>query len=400
MYKGLLLGLAATLLVGVAAAQQHRHQDGMASFSTDAKEAFTATPAFGADSTLWIARAGADRITVARSTDLGRSFGTPVSVTPGPINIDWGPDSRPQLAVDRSGALVVTWAIFQDKRFNGRVYYARSTDSGATFSAPQPITPDATSQRFQAVAIDPDGRLFAAWLDKRNVAPSLAAGRSYAGAALAYAWSDDGKSFADTHVAFDDTCECCRLALAFAGPGRPAVLFRNIFPGSIRDHAVVTFNDATTPGPLRRVSTDDWKIEACPHQGPSLAVAPDGSYHAAWFTDGAARHGLFYARADSDSAPFSEPRALSSPERHPSRPYLLATAKSLYLVWKEFDGTSTRVLAQDSQDSGRSWSAARTIARTDDLSDHPQLVADKGHAWLSWLTKKEGYRVIALEDAP
>src|SRR5207249_9208192 len=69
--------------------------------------------------------------------------------------------------------------------------------------------------------------------------------------------------------------------------------------GSIRDHGVVTFNDATTPGPLRRVSVDDWKLEACPHHGPSLAIAPDGSYHVAWFTDGKARKGLFYARADS-----------------------------------------------------------------------------------------------------
>ena len=42
-----------------------------------------------------------------------------------------------------------------------------------------------------------------------------------------------------TEIALDNTCECCRLGIAFAGPGRPAVVFRNIFPGSVRDHAVV-----------------------------------------------------------------------------------------------------------------------------------------------------------------
>jgi len=188
------------------------------------------------------------------------------------------------------------------------------------------------------VAIGPDGRVFAAWLDKRNVAPAGAANRPYPGAALAYAWSNDGTSFGKTSIALDNTCECCRLGIAFAGPGRPVIAFRNIFEGSIRDHAVVTFKDATTPGPLRRVSVDDWKLEACPHHGPSLAIAPDGSYHVAWFTDGKARKGLFYARADSADSAFGPPRAVSSPGRQPARPYLLADGRALHLVWKEFDG--------------------------------------------------------------
>jgi hypothetical protein len=397
MRKPLLL-FTLLLLGGTAAAQQHQHA--MGAFGTDAREAFTATPAFSADGTLWLARGGADRVLVVKSSDLGKTFSAPVSVTAEPINMDWGPDSRPQIAVAPGGDLVVTYAIFKDKRFNGRVYATRSTDGGATFAPSTPITADDTSQRFQAVAIDTNGKVFAAWLDKRNAAPALAAGKPYAGAALAYAWSDNGATFNDTQIAFDNTCECCRLAVAFAGPGRPAILFRNVFGGTTRDHAVVTFKDPKTPGPLRRVSVDDWEIDACPHHGPSLAIAPDGSYHAAWFTDGKARHGLFYARADNADAPFSEPRALSSPDRQPARPYLLADGKALHLVWKEFDGTKSHVQWQVSSDSGRTWSAARTVADTEDASDHPLLIAHKGHAYLSWLTKAQGYRLIPLEDAP
>ena len=129
--------------------------------------------------------------------------------------------------------------------------------------------PDTTSQRFEVAGVDPAGRVFAAWLDKRNVAKARAAGRAYPGAALAYAWEDGDAGFGDTSIALDNTCECCRLGLAFAGAGRPAVVFRNIFPGSVRDHGVITFRDPATPGPVRRVSVDDWKIEACPHHGPS-----------------------------------------------------------------------------------------------------------------------------------
>lgn len=396
--KHWLAGLAIVVLAGSAAAQHHG--DATHAFTADAGEAFTASPAFGPDGTLWLARGTADRILVSRSDDLGKSFSPPTSVTAQPINIDWGPDSRPQIVVDRAGRLTVSYAIFQDKRFNGRVYVARSDDGGRSFAAPQPITPDATSQRFQAMAIDADGRVFAAWLDKRHAAAAIAAGRRYPGASLAYAWSDGTAGFAGTHIAFDNTCECCRLGLAFAGPGQPAVIFRNVFPGSVRDHAVVTFKDAATPGPLQRVSVDDWRIEACPHHGPSLAIAPDGSYHAAWFTDGKARKGLFYARADRRDAPFEPPLALSSPDRQPARPFLLSTGPALHLVWKEFDGENALVRWQVSRDSGRHWSPPRTVAQTADASDHPLLIAHEGQAWLSWLTKIEGYRLIALENAP
>ncbi len=387
----ILVCLSLLLLGGTAAAQHH---------AGGGQEAFTASPAFGPDGTLWLARTRADRVEVVRSHDLGRTFSAPVAVTPEPMNLDWGPDARARIVVDRGGRAIVSFAIFQDKQFNGRAFFSRSTDGGASFSPPRPVTADTTSQRFETVAIDPSGRVFAAWLDKRNVAPARAAGRPYPGAALAYAWSDDGAAFGDTHIALDNTCECCRLGVAFAGPGRPAIVFRNIFEGSIRDHAVVTFKEAATPGPLRRVSVDDWKLEACPHHGPTIAIAPDGSYHVAWFTDGSARKGLFYARADSAEAPFGEPRALSSPDRQPARPYLLAAGAALHLVWKEFDGTKVQVRWQVSRDSGHHWTAPRTVADTDDASDHPLLVANAGRAYLSWLTKTEGYRLIPLGDQP
>jgi hypothetical protein len=342
----------------------------------------------------------ADRIVVLRSTDLGKTFSAPVTVTPEPMNLDWGPEARARIAVDPKGNPIITFGIFQDKNFNGRAFFARSGDGGATFTRPRPITADTTSQRFEVAAVDPDGRVFATWLDKRNVARARAAGKAYAGAALAYAWEDGEAGFGDTSITLDNTCECCRLGLAFAGAGRPAIVFRNIFAGSVRDHAVVTFKDSATPGPLRRVSVDDWKIEACPHHGPSLAVAPDGSQHAAWFTDGTARKGLFYARADSGSAAFGSPRALSSPGRQPARPYLLADGRALHLVWKEFEGDKVAVRWQVSRDSGLTWSGARAVAETDDASDHPLLVAHAGRTYLSWLTKTEGYRLIPLEDQP
>src|SRR5690606_10216071 len=184
----------------------------------------------------------------------------------------------------------------------------------------------------------------------------------YAGAALAVAWSDDGgASFGPTRILADHSCECCRIALRYAAPGRPALVWRNLFDGA-RDHAVVTFDDPGTPGPLHRVSDDEWKIDACPHHGPDLAIDAEGGYHVTWFTGSERRQGLFYARSSDGGRSFSDPMPIGTPGRQPARPQVLAAADGLWMAWQEFDGERTSVPVRHSADGGRTWSEARVAA--------------------------------------
>src|SRR6516162_3515159 len=318
------------------------------------------TPAFAPDGTLWIAFAAGGRVSVARSPDLGRTFAPAVAVHLEPLRLDSGPDERPKLAIDRSGRIAVAYAIFKDSAFNGQVLTTYSTDGGRSFATSRPITRDEESQRFEAIAFDPEGALFAAWLDKRNRAPARAKGENYVGAALAFGWSKDGgETYTEARVAQDNTCECCRLGVAFAGPGRPVVLFRNVFGGTVRDHAITTFSGPLTPGSIYRVSVDDWAIDVCPHAGPSLALAPDGPYHVTWFTNGSVRKGLFYARSTDAGRTFSAPMPVGRDDRSPSRPFVVAVPGAVWLAWKEFDGNQSTVSVMRSGDTGGTWTAPK-----------------------------------------
>jgi len=127
-------------------------------------------------------------------------------------------------------------------------------------------------------------------------------------------------------------------ASPFAGPGRPVIAFRNIFEGSIRVNAVVTFKDAMTPGPLRRVSVDDWKLEACPHHGPSLAIAPTAPSTSPVHRR-PARKGLVLRPRGFGRRSLRHAARLVSARPPAGAPYLLANGPALHLVWKEFDGT-------------------------------------------------------------
>jgi hypothetical protein len=379
----------------------HQHASEAACDDAVLRCASKVTPIFGPDGTLWLAWMAGGQVSVASSKDGGKSFSAPVAVTKERLNLDWGPDARPKIAVDRNGGIALAFSIFRDKAFNGQVLYTRSTDGGQSFAPLRPITPNNESQRFEALALDADGSLFAAWLDKRNRVPAKASGQKYDGAGLFFASSTDGgTTFSEARLAADNTCECCRLGLAFAGPGRPVVVFRNIFEGGVRDHAVVTFTNPSTPGEVRRVSEDDWQINACPHHGPSLSISPAGTYHVGWYTNGKARKGLFYARSVDGGKNFSKPVQVGQANRNPTRPYVLADSRETAMVWKEFDGEKTSVNLMISHDDGNTWSAARVISSTTDTSDHPLLVSDGRHSYLSWMTKADGYRFQSIEDEP
>ena len=88
--------------------------------------------------------------------------------------------------------MVVGYLIFKDKVYNGEIFIAQSPDGGKTFTAPNPLTGTAASQRFLTLALGPEDRVLAAWIDKRDVAAARRAGRPFLGASIAFAWSDDG----------------------------------------------------------------------------------------------------------------------------------------------------------------------------------------------------------------
>ena len=87
-------------------------------------------------------------------------------------------------------------------------------------------------------------------------------------------------------------------------------------------------------------------------------------------------------------------------EHGSSHPYLLAVKGALWLAWKEFDGEKTSAWIMVSRNDGNSWSAPRRIAQTAESSDQALLVSNGSDVFLSWLTKREGYRLLALEEAP
>lgn len=356
----------------------------------------TATPAFSKDGRLWVAFSVGKSVYVASSRDSGKSFDAPVTVaTVADGVVDSHGDARPKIVALNDGALLVSYTNRPDKVMIGTIYTARSTDGGKTFTTPQALLNEG-GQRFESFVVNGKGRLYAAWLDKTHALKAKAEGKEFLGSGVAFAYSDDGgATFKGKTILVDHACECCRSSAALDKDGLPVFAWRQVLDGNIRDHFVAKLSADATQATATRVSNDDWAINSCPHHGPSLAIDNTG-WHLAWFTKGKNRQGLFYAQSRDGGKSFGEPLKFGDDAKAPAHPMLLATKGRLYRVWKEFDGTTTSIPMQMSRDGGKSWSAPRVIAETADASDHPELLAHKSAAYLSWLTHKEGYRLLPL----
>ncbi|MFN7988952.1 MAG: PKD domain-containing protein [Thermoanaerobaculia bacterium] len=117
-------------------------------------------------------------ISLRKSTDGGASFGARVTVASlDELTMLTGgggvrANSFPSLAVDGAGRVHVSWAALPASPAADRadVFYSRSTDGGATFSAARRLNDDATAttQAMPALAASPDGRVAVRWIDRRD----------------------------------------------------------------------------------------------------------------------------------------------------------------------------------------------------------------------------------------
>lgn len=246
-----------------------------------------------------------------------------------------------QVAVGPDGTVYVAWIKAwkaEGRRFRANeVRLARSTDGGATFSPAITASDDPgfpSSFHFHDLAVGPDGAVFLSWLDEREIdraerrqrgelsqsapaSPFRLASHGNAllhrpGAEVRVARStDQGQTFAASVKVASNTCECCRTALAVGPENDVYVAWRHIFPGSERDIALARSTDggASFSRPVR-IHDDGWKIEGCPHTGPSLATDSTGTLHIAWYSGAQDFRGAFYSTSADGGATFAVPDTL------------------------------------------------------------------------------------------
>jgi hypothetical protein len=177
-------------------------------------------------------------------------FGAPVSVSAAQ-HIQPHAENLPKIIFRPNGqAIAMFGAAANDDRnkYAGKVYYTVSPDGGQHWGPAIPLVSDTASydQRYFDMALLPDGRAAAVWLDNRK--STTAEGSSLYYAVLS------GERFEQERSITDRVCQCCRTDLYVDEEAGIHVVYRAIFNDTVRDmaHVLSTDGGATFTAHQRR----------------------------------------------------------------------------------------------------------------------------------------------------
>ena len=361
---------------------------------------------------LWRASVHNGFVQIDKSSDLGKTFGKPVKVNRTAMKIGADGEARPKIAIGPEGHIYTTWTEALKTPYAGYIWFARSIDHGKSFEKPYIVHADRAeiTHRFDALNVAPDGKITVTWVDKRDLIAAKAAGKKYDGAAIYYAISlDKGARFSPEQKLADSSCECCRIVTTNKPDGTVVALWRHVFEGSERDHNIAEIPKHGELPKAHRATFGHWVIDGCPHHGAALASGGETKdwwgYHMAYFDGNDKKPGLYYSRMDGVAWVTSPAKKFGDNKSQAGHPAILSTALSsaqkigeehVWLVWREIKDGKTSILGMHSDDGGKSWNDAKTLANTNQKADYPFLLQHKNTPYLVWNTQQEGLLVLPL----
>lgn len=265
----------------------------------------------------------------------------------------------PSVIEDAKGALFAHWLQKSGKgTYSYDVRMATSTDSGMTWSEPFLLNRDGKEAEhgFVTLAALPDGGVGATWLDGRHMTGGGGHEHDGGDMAIRYAEVDaSGKISGDTQLD-DRTCECCTTGMAMS-PSGPVIVYRDRSPDEVRDIAYVT-KTASGWTKAARVNAHDWKINACPVNGPQ-ADAIGNRVVTAWFTAAQEKGRAYAAFSEDGGVTFGQPVQIDDGKPIGRLDVLLLDEDTALVTWLEQMPAGGEIRARRVRRSGSSEPAIK-----------------------------------------
>jgi len=305
--------------------------------------------------------------------------------------VNWA--DTPHILATPDGALWVQW--LQKSAEAGASYdvvLSTSRNDGMNWSEPLRPHTDGTVSEHGFVSLWPQGndRLGIAWLDGRNMVAS--AGHAQAGheghgtgAMTLRSAVFDGSLRTEGDAELDaSVCDCCQTDAALTAKG-PLLVYRDRTEDEIRDIHVTRF-DGKAWSPSKPVFADQWKMPACPVNGPSVAARGD-EVVVAWYTGAGDQPTVKLAHSADAGDSFSASLVLEQGEAVQGRVDVALDAGNAWVLWlREDDAGQSLWLARYAPDLSKQIEKVE-VAKLQGRgrgTGFPQLALREGKAYLVW----------------
>ena len=317
----------------------------------------------------------------------GASWAAPTVITrASDLFVNWA--DFPSVVALGDGWLAAHWLQRSgDGPYAYDVRVAQSPDGGASWSAGLVPHRDSTETEhgFASLWAEEDGSLSLAWLDGRKYARP--AGDSGAGEMTLMHTSMQRDMRIAPEVPLDTRiCDCCQTSVATTTDG-PVIAYRDRSPEEVRDIYIVRRVGRvwTEPAP---VHADDWKIDACPVNGPAID-ARERRVAVAWFTGAGDTARVRVAFSNDGGATFGMPVRVDDGNPAGRVDVLMLEDGAALVAWVENVGDRAEVRARrvpQGAELGGAREPAVTIATgaQSRSSGFPRMVATDDALYFAW----------------
>ena len=289
----------------------------------------------------------------------------------------------PSLEVLDGGALAAHWLERSGPAsYAYGVRIAQSVNGGLTWNAPVMPHRDSSLTEHGFVAMWRErGALGAVWLDGRKFRKD---GHSASNEMMLVSTSVFPNGTRGPEVRLDErTCDCCQNAAAWTSDG-PVIAYRNRSPDEIRDIYVTRRVGASWRAGVP-VHRDNWKIAACPVNGPAIE-ARDRRVVLAWFTAPGDSARVNVAFSSDAGATFSTPTRVDGGTPAGRVDVALLSDGGALVTWVERVGgdiaaVRVRRIARDGTAGTPATIASSSVARA---SGFPKVAVTGANVLFAW----------------
>lgn len=298
--------------------------------------------------------------------------------------VNWA--DTPHIAATGDGALWAHWLqktrsadAADDAGRSYDVFMTRSGDGGTTWSPPIRPHNDGRAVEHGFVSFWPAARdrIGVAWITGGDLANGSMA-------SLHSATVDATPRVDDARTIDDSVCDCCGTAVAMTARG-PLLVYRDRTEDEIRDvYATRLDGDAwTAPHP---VHADNWRIAACPVNGPAVAADGDNAV-VAWYSAANDAPLLEIAHSADAGDSFAAPVVVDQGAAVQGRAAVALDGAQAWVAWLREDAQGQSLwLARYAPDLSKELSRTE-IAKLQGRgrgTGFPKLAARDGEAFLVW----------------
>jgi hypothetical protein len=293
----------------------------------------------------------------------------------------------------KSGTLVANWYPTTDETieaYDTSLSYSR--DEGKTWATAFSPHHDRTKTQHGFVSLLElaDGGLGMVWLDGRdqeqNTTDPLGGSMALYFASFDSSWKQNAETIVNARV-----CECCQTAAVITADG-VLTAFRDRTADEIRDVKVSRLEGGKWT-PELSLNDDNWKIDACPINGPALS-ARGRQVAAAWFAAPNDNGRAFVAFSDDAGKTWGKPIRLDDEASLGRVDIEMLDDGSALASWVEFANGKSQFKVRHVAASGQRSEAA-AVPGSGRVSGYPRMARSGNDVILAWTEGEAGQQVKA-----